>query len=32
VGGEGAFVLAGVVDCIARLDDEGWSFVRLCGS
>jgi len=28
VGGEGTFVLAGVMGCITKLDDEGWSFVR----
>jgi len=32
VGGEGTFVLAGVMGCIARLDDEGWSFMRCSGS
>jgi len=32
VGGEGTFVLAGAIGYIARLDDEGWSFVRFSGS
>jgi len=32
VGGEGTFVLAGVMGCIARLDDEGWSFMGCTSS
>jgi len=31
-GGEGTFVLAGVIGCIARLDDKGWSFMGFLGS
>jgi len=32
VGGEGTFVLAGATIYIARLGDEGWSFVKVSGS
>ncbi len=32
VGGEGTFVLARVMSCMARLDEEGWSFVVCSGS
>jgi len=32
VGGEGTFVLVGATGCIARLDDEGWSFRKVSGS
>jgi len=28
VGGEGTFSIAGFIGCMAKLDDEGWSFVE----
>jgi len=32
VGGEGKFVLAGATGWMARLEDEGWSFIEVSGS
>ncbi len=32
VGGEETLVLAGATGTMARLDDEGWSFIEVSGS